>query len=220
MIRQRLQVSGLLFCLCLCVGLVGPGCDDDSVSPDPIVSPYLPATSAANLLDNLITAMEARNSSEYEKLFDEEEFKFRFDPVDLEGENNNLPEFWGFDGEAQWSRNAFESTDVLRISLEFDKGPLQDVAPEDGEFVDLSWKKMMVTSVHLEIEMKNPADPTDNVIFLVQGDRAQFFFAIDEEHTIGGEPTWKIVEWRDIRIEGRPSLVEEKSFGGIKSIFL
>ena len=216
--RQSLRDSGLLFCLCLCVGLVGPGCNDDSVSPDPVVSPYLPATSAANLLDNLITAMVEKNSTEYEKLFDQDEFTFRFDPVDLQGDGD-LPEYWGFEGEARWSRNAFGSSDVRRVELDFMKGPLLDTTEEDGEFVDLSWKKMTVTGVHLELETQNPADPTDPVIFLVSGDRAQFFFSIDEEHTIGGQPTWKIVEWRDIRVEGRPTLTEARTFGSIKYLY-
>ncbi|MEZ4649583.1 MAG: hypothetical protein R3E97_12530 [Candidatus Eisenbacteria bacterium] len=219
MFRHRRPGLSLLFCLSILVGLSVAGCDDDSVSPDPVESPYLPATSAENLLANLITAMEAKDSAEYEKLFDEEAFTFRFDPVDVEGDDD-LPEYWNFGAEAQWSRNAFTSNDVFRIGLAFMIGPLEDVTEEDGEGVDLSWKKVLVTSVNFEMESRNPADPTDNVVFLVQGDRALFFFSIDDDHTIGGEPTWKIVEWRDIRIDSRPTSVIESTIGRIKHVYL
>ncbi|MEZ4650792.1 MAG: hypothetical protein R3E97_18820 [Candidatus Eisenbacteria bacterium] len=181
----------------------------DTKDPKPTRSDYKPQTSPANVLANLIMAYNRRNVDEYAKLFDTTEFTFRFDPVDLEGENNDLPEFWGWPVEFEVTKNMFESDEVFRIALEFDNGPVQDVSEEDGEQVDLSWKKMTVTSVHLEVEANNPADPTDNVVFLVQGDRALFFFKeyptdLIEDENGNLNPRWRITEWRDIRIDARP----------------
>ena len=182
------------------------GCSDDKVTipePEPDPSPYLAPTSPANLLDNLRTAMELRDPDAYAALFDPEEFVFRFDPVDLR-DQPDLPASWGFQGETTWSRRAFESPNVLDISLSFIKGAVQDVDESDGAEVDLSWKKSTITGVQLEIETRNPDDPTDNIIYKVSGDRALFFFVIDPDSTIGGEPVWQIVEWRDIRVGARP----------------
>ena len=202
--------------------LVLAGCKDKDkvVVPDPEPSPYLAPTSPHNLLDNLRTAIELRDIDAYAALFDESEFTFHFDPVDL-SDQPDLPELWGYVGEVLWATNAFGSADVLDISLAFMKGAVSDAESSDGEGVQLTWKKATITAIELEIETKNPQNPTDPIFYKVSGDRGQFFFAVDPDVVVDGEPTWKIVRWKDIRVGARPgaALTINHSFGQIKSVF-
>ena len=148
-----------------------------------------------------------------------EEFIFRFDPIDLILDND-LPPFWDYDGETAWSSNCFESSDVFRVSVEWAKGPVEELDESDPDnYMDPTMRKMVVVGIYLEVEMVNPADPSDPILFLASGDRARFYFAPDLNHLIGGQPTWKIVEWQDIRVEGRPLLSENNSIGRIKAAF-
>ncbi|MCA9754334.1 MAG: hypothetical protein KDA27_00920 [Candidatus Eisenbacteria bacterium] len=192
----------------LAVSTAGCLFSPDTKPPKTETSDYLPQTSPANVLDNLVKAYNLKNVEEYAKLFDSTEFTFRFDPIDLQNDTD-LPEFWDWTVEYDVTKNMFESDDVRRIELEFQKGPVLPVTEDDGEQVDLTWKKMTVTGVHLEVETNNPADPTDPVIFLVSGDRAKFFFKEYPTELIEDEdgnlnPKWRITEWSDIRVEGRP----------------
>lgn len=191
---------------------------DKATGPEPEPSPYLAPTSPGNLLDNLITALEGRDIDAYSALFDEDEFAFRFDPVDLDG-NPNLPEFWGYAGEVGWATNAFDSADVLRIDLAFLKGAL--VVPDSTEGVPESWRTITITGLELEVEAATPGNPTDNTIYKVSGDRGRFRFAPNPDVLVDGEPTWKIVEWQDIRVGARPeaALTIEGSFGRVKALF-
>ncbi|MEZ4649587.1 MAG: hypothetical protein R3E97_12550 [Candidatus Eisenbacteria bacterium] len=199
------------------LSILGAGCGGDDVTAPEPESPYLSATSAQSLMANFITALESRDLDGYAALFDQTEFTFRIDPVDL-GDDPGLPEFWDWPVEYTWAKNAFESPDVRSIRLEFDLGEVLDVTEGDGEFVDLTWKKMTITGVHLEIIVENPSDPNDPIHLLVQGDRGLFFFAIDETHLTNGAPTWKIVEWRDIRVGLRPLLTEDHTFAAIEVV--
>lgn len=175
-------------------------------------SNYKPQTSPANVLANLRTAYVERKLDEYAKLFDPVEFSFKFDPLDLQ-DSPDLPPFWGWADEERVHRNMFESDDVLDIRLTFVPGVVQDAEESDGTDVDLSWKKMTITSVELEVEAKNPADPTDNLIYRVPGDRAIYFFKeYPDEQVLDGNvlrSTWKITQWKDVRVsgsDGRPML--------------
>ncbi|MEZ4647770.1 MAG: hypothetical protein R3E97_03125 [Candidatus Eisenbacteria bacterium] len=193
------------------------GCDDDTVQPEPEESPYLDPTSPANLLDNLIIATELRDAEGYAALFDADQFIFRFDPIDV---GDGYPLSWGYAEELAWSNACFASADVFRLSLEWNQGPLQDLDEDDPDlYTDPAMKKMLVTSIHLEIEIENPVDPTDHVIFLVQGDRGRFYFEPDPSRLIDGQPTWKIVEWQDIQVEGSPLPTIRSTFGAIKTVF-
>lgn len=219
--RKFARIGTLLSTAAVALGAVAlSGCDDDATKPDLTPSPYLAATSPENVIDNLVTAVELRDPEGYAALFDKDAFVFRLDPVDLQGDSN-LPPFWNYDGEAAWSKNCFESTDVRRIELEWNKGPLQELDPENDpeDYSGQGVRKMLITGVHLEVDTNNPANPTDPVIFLVSGDRATFYFKPDPNHLVGGQPTWKIVEWRDIRVEGRPLLVIENTFGSVKNLY-
>ena len=182
--------------------------DKQSPGGEPTPSNYKPQTSAANVLDNLRTAYEERKLEEYTKLFDPIEFSFRFDPVDLR-DQPDLPAFWSWTEEEAVHRKMFDSEDVIDISLTFIKGQVQDVDEGDGEQIDLSWKKMTITGVQLEVETKNPDDPTDNIIYKVNGDRALYFFKEYPDEQVPDangvmKPLWRITEWRDIRIGARP----------------
>jgi hypothetical protein len=103
----------------------------------------------------------------------------------------------------------FSSEDVLDITLAFLKGQVQDVEESDGEEIDLSWKKMTITGVELEVETKNPVNPTDNIIYKVAGDRAEYFFKEYPDEQIPDatglmKPIWRITQWKDVRVGPRP----------------
>ena len=217
--RKLARIRTLLSFAPLFVTLVLSGCDSDTTKPDPEPSPYLAPTSPENVVDNIVTAMNLRDADGYAANFDEEEFIFRFDPIDLILDND-LPPFWDYDGETAWSSNCFESSDVFRVSVEWAKGPVEELDESDPDnYMDPTMRKMVVVGIYLEVEMVNPADPSDPILFLASGDRARFYFAPDLNHLIGGQPTWKIVEWQDIRVEGRPLLSENNSIGRIKAAF-
>ena len=210
----------------LLLGASLAGCSDDKTTePDPEPSPYLPATSPGNVLDNLQIAMELRDAVGFEALLFAPEFRFVVDPVDLR-DQPDLPRHWGYDCEADLIERMLDSPSVLDLTLRFVKGEVEDARSEDGPG-DPSWKRSMITDVEFELETVNPDDPTDNIIYKVNGDRAIFLFAQDPTELAGGEPSWKITEWRDVRIGASPSgsgaraasLTMERSFGEIKSIY-
>ena len=204
------------------------GCSDkDKVTvPEPDPSPYAAPTSPHALLDNLITAMELRDIDAYRALFDETEFTFVFDPRDVT-EQPDLPPFWGYATEVLWAGRAFASLDVLDIRLAYIKGVVADADSTDGD-VPETWKKVTITGIELEVEVRNPDDPTDNIIYPVSGDRGLFFFAEIPGVVIDGQATWKITEWRDIRVGARPDAPAvagssfatlTSSFGAVKAVF-
>lgn len=187
--------------------LFSPDKGDSDDNPPP-VSNYKPQTSPQNVLDNLREAYEQRELPAYERLFDPVEFKFVFDPIDLDG-SPDLPPFWGWADERRVHERMFESEDVLDIRLSFVKGTVQNAEESDGQEIDLTWKKMYITGVELEVETRNPDDPTDNIIYKVSGDRALYFFKEYPEELVddgngGQRPIWRITEWRDQRVGVRP----------------
>ena len=186
--------------------LFSPDKRDPSDNPPP--SLYKPQTSPANVLDNLVAAYVDRDLVEYTKLFDPVEFSFRFDPSDVT-DQPDLPEFWGWVDEESVHRRMFESEEVLDIRLAFTKGQVVNAEEADGEEIDLTWKKMTITGVELEVEVTNPDDPTDNIIYKVSGDRAEYFFKeYPEEQVPDGagvnRPLWRITQWKDIKVGARP----------------
>ncbi len=192
------------------------GCsDDDNTVAEPQPNPYLAQVTPENVLRNLITAYVEEDLDEYEKLFDHDLFEFVFDPLDVQ-EDQDLPPFWLWDEERESAKNMFDSNLVLDIRLEYVPGMAVQV-DEGDDVPDLSWMKVEVTNIELEIETKDPLGG-ENIIYKVSGDRGVFFFREYPNETVGGLPLVRIVEWRDQRTAFRlPSV--ENSWGNIKSVF-
>ena len=179
--------------------LLGAGClfsPDKGGDDEDVVDVYLPNTSIANVLANLITAYEDRNFGEYEKLFDQELFTFEVSEIDIGGPEP-LPLFWGWPVERSSADNMFASEEVLSIELDFTFPTPRPVEEADG--VDEFDVDMMtfLTTLELIITADNPEDPNDQNTFIVEGDRHEFFFKEYPDETIEGEPVWRIVLWRD-----------------------
>ena len=187
--------------------------DDSGNLPD-----FALPDSPENVVENLSTAIRLRNVVEYAKLFDEDDYLFVFDSIDVVT-NPNYPESCGYVGEIGWAEGCLDSPDVEEIRFEFDKGTAELLEPGDPERADESWRKIEMTEVHLEVETRNPQEPMDPLVYLVQGDRATLYLAPDPEELIEGHPVWRIMEWHDFRVGSRPDAVRERSFGDIKVLF-
>ncbi len=185
--------------LALLLAVASTGClfsPDKSKPTEDGEAQYLPQTSEANVLENLITSYVEKELLEYEKLFDHNVFEFVFDPLDVQ-EDQDLPPFWLWDEERESTKNMFESELVLEIRLEYIPGTA--VAVDEGDDVpDLTWTKVEVTNVELEVETRDPLGG-ENIIYKVSGDRAIYFFKSYDDELVDGQPTVRIVEWRDQR---------------------
>jgi hypothetical protein len=170
------------------------GCGDDKKATEPDGSPYLARTSIENVMANLRTAYEEQNLGEYESLFDQDQFIFVFSPADVGGQAP-LPPSWGWAEERASAGNMFADTLVKKIELAFTFETPRPVEEGDDPPVDATHTTHL-TSLDLIVTMENP-DTGEQDIYVIQGDRHDFFFVQDPGETQDGQPVWKIVEWRD-----------------------
>ncbi len=150
---------------------------------------YLPQSSPAYCLENLITAYVDRNIGEYLKLFPED-FTFVFSPEDI-SQDPSIPVQWGLAEEREATENMFTSDIVDRIELSF----TQSVADtSDHEFPD-TWK---VTVSEVELRVHTRTEDGEFLLLKVSGGLATFYFKEYEgEEASDGQPLWRIWRWED-----------------------
>lgn len=184
---------------------ITPGClfSPDKGKPKPVPDEYQPRSTIAGVLANLVTAYKNEDLDRYKVLFDQEQFMFVFDPVDVQ-DDPDIPPNWGWAEEENSTRNMFEADLVEKIKLDFVPGLPVDVIESD--ILERSFpegtKKVIVTEVALDVDTRDP-DGGENIVFRVSGDQAIFFLYQDGELE-NGLPVWKIFEWRDKKIGARP----------------
>ncbi len=179
---------------------------------------YLPATSAPNVLSNLIRAYQRRNLSRYAALFDATEFRFDFSQHDRDVDPT-LPSFMYAVDDRLSTGHIFGDDTVDRITLRLEQNPpvvatAADSLPNGPDGV---WK-IAAHAVHLEV-MTFHSGTDEPLTFQVEADDADFFFRQYPKEPIGGQPSWKIVYWRDKPVVRAGLSVEPRSWGAIKNLY-
>ena len=95
---------------------ITPGC---LFSPDkgkPKDDTDVPRTTIAGVLTNLVNAYKDRDLDRYKVLFDQDNFMFVFDPVDVQ-DDPDIPPNWDWPEEENSTRNMFEAELVERVVI-------------------------------------------------------------------------------------------------------
>jgi len=195
--------------------------DDDKKVIDPPIDHYLPATSIANVLDNLVRSYEEMNIEKYRALFAEDEFFFEFAQVDRD-RDPTIPTGWDFPTDQVSTENMFEDDTIDKIVLDFTKlAPVEATTGDQFPGGPNGVWKATVQSVHLEVH--TVGEDNQPLEFLVDGDGADFFFREYPDEPVNGLPSWKIVRWRDKPVGGiaRPTTptTEKTTWGSIKGLY-
>lgn len=170
------------------------GCLFSPQRDKPTPPPQQDRTSIGGVLNALIAAYQNRDLDLYEKLFDQDHYKFVFSPADVGGQDP-LPPNWGWPEERESTKNMFEEPLVEKIELSFSFATPRLVEEADDPPVDATHMTYL-TELNLIVTTRNP-DTGEQDIYVVQGDRHDFFLRQDPNETQDGQPVWKIVEWRD-----------------------
>ncbi len=206
-----------VFCIGVLIAFAaGCGDDDNSVKPDPDPDPFLPQSSPANCLENLITAYVEGDLEEYLKLFSED-FIFMFSPDDVV-QDPGIPPQWGLVDESFATEGMFTSDRVDRIELGF----VQSVADTSAHEYPDTWK-VHATEVELRIHMRT--EDGEYLLLKVSGGFGTFYFKeYPDETASDGQPLWRIWRWEDqpsgFRIfGGQWEKTIESSWGSVKAVF-
>jgi hypothetical protein len=196
------------------------GCSDDDKPVGPAAED--PRTTIDGVMRELIEAYRTRDFDRYAALFDQNDFRFVFDTTAV-AENPGLPVDWGWPGERQATIGLFTSPLVERIELGFlsdDPVPATAHDIDDRPFPSTTMK-VTLRAVSRFVETKDP-NGGEIIIYQVDGDQADFFIYSDSTDLVDGLPLWKIFEWHDRRVGGRPRSdlpPIEVTWGSIKSVF-
>jgi len=160
--------------------------------PDP-VDPvtYLPRTSAENLLANLKTAYEERQTAPYESLL-ATDFEFYFAEQDIQ-----IATKYTRDDEIEVHRNMCNSSDVDYVRLEFTLGELlPDPTHADPKYPDRNLWTLTATNVDLELRRREGGDVKTYQL----DDGIQKFWFREEAWTDpkNGGKVWTIVQWNEL----------------------
>ncbi len=163
----------------------------DPKDPPPPEDPYLPRTSAANLLLNLKTAYLLREVAPYESLL-ARDFEFYFSE-----EDQSIAEKLTRDEEISIHRNMFGSDEVQNITLSFTTGDLtEDVNKPDPRYPDRNLWTITLTNVDLTLRVVNEGQTTT---YELQDGIEQYWFreeAWTDRKT--GDKIWTIVQWKEL----------------------
>ena len=178
---------------------------------------YLPDTSAANVLANLITSYRARQISRYIELLDHDAFRFEFSPVDR-AHDPTMPTIWSYGDESLATQHLFNDARASRVLLRFEKtaavpATADDQLPSGPDGVS----KVVLSAVHLEVHTQTPS--REPIEYLVNNDGAELYFREYPNELIDGSPRWRIVYWRDKPSGRAVSAVEPKSWGAVKYLY-
>ena len=193
-------------------------CEADRVRPAENTPP--PKWTIENLterwhvLNNLEAAYNQRNSTEYARLIDPDEFVFYFSAEDFS--NGRTPEKWG-PAEENAATTALLQ-DALNIDLDVVFSPDQilwtPLTPDS--FPDEIW---FVAVVNYTFSMRFNSDPETT---FQTANQPQTSFTVRSWDDNGTE-RWRLVEWRDLAgslsIIPRSSSVEETSWGRVKALY-
>ncbi|MFN8548170.1 MAG: hypothetical protein U0527_09475 [Candidatus Eisenbacteria bacterium] len=209
----------LLFANVSCFALLAmAACKKDGGVIEPQVDDgYLPATSPANLLENLKKAYQERTLDKYAALFDSDTFAFEFSQLDRESDPS-LPMHLSFTEDQQSTKTMMEDAALTRIVLRFATEEKVAAAPADNlpGGPDGVWK-VTANAVHLEVHTQN--DNGEPLVYLIDGDSADIFLREYPEAPINGAPSWKIVYWRDRPIGDGARAPVRATWGGIKALY-
>jgi hypothetical protein len=211
MIRSREIALAMALCLAAlagsCSGDKGTNSDGDNGGGE---SPFLPRTSARNLLRNLATAYAERDSVAYDSLL-ARDFRSFFSEDDQE-----IGEGWTLEDEHDAHARMFGSEDVLTLTLSFNLGAVE--LDEERTTVDDSLYASIISSVNLLLYGRTPAFPDEVAEYQVLGAREKFWFRKNGwTDPANGLPVWSIVEW--MALEPAASK-EHYTWREIKALFL
>ena len=212
---SKRSVSILAGALLALIGV--SGCYQYAGVTNPVVGDYLPPVSPGHLLSNLILSYQARDLDEYASLFDPAEFRFQFSQLDRDSDPT-IPPFFFFNEDRQSTSNMFGDDTIDRILVRFlRQAPVPATEDDDLPGGPAGVWKVAVHAVHLEIHVTDhDGMPLE---YLVDGDRADFFFRQYPNEPINGQPSWKIVLWRDLAHGKSPITTEQRTWGAIKSLW-
>ncbi len=204
--------------LLLTVMLAG-GCASDSKKkePEPDPSLYLPQTSIANVLANMIRAYHEMNYEEYRKLLDVS-FVYVFAPQDIGGPNN-IPPSWGLPDDLLSAAHMF-GHEVNRDGYVAESIALTFAAsPYDSTDLGLNWRKVVLSNVNLEVLSRHETNG-DHLIYQVLGDKADLYLVETAETAPGtSQGIWKIIRWEDKPISYGSAMTQSTTWGLIKAAF-
>jgi len=160
------------------------GCDEDSVNPGRLPSPYVSPTSPEGLIANLQASYRNREIKEYAKLL-APEFTFKFQPLDA---NDLGTPTWTRDQDSTGTRALLMTNEVSDIRIDLVPGG-RDSTVDTTPPVD----SLRVRIVTTDLEV----DQIDGITWVVTDQ--QDLFSRQGKASQGEDPThWIIYEWRDL----------------------
>jgi hypothetical protein len=204
-VRRGLPVLTVLWALAAFAG-----CGDKETDPGHHEqSPFLPRTSASNVLHNLRQAYLDRNVAQYDSLL-ADDFTFVLSVEDQQ--KPDMPDNWTRDIEVAIHRHMFDPAMAQTLILAFDPAdPVWDSA--DNMYAAL------ISNVSLYLYGSTPAHPTDVKEYRVTGGRGKFWFRKNGWLAPGtADSVWTVVKWQDNPIGSRGT-VESQTWGSIKALY-
>ncbi len=211
MIRSR----GIALAMALCLAALAGSCSGDKGTNSDggdggDEGPFLPRTSARNLLRNLAAAYAERDSAAFDSLLARDFGFFESE------EDQEIGARWTLQNEHDAHARMFGSEDVLTLTLSFNLGTV--VLDEERTTIDDSVYVSIISNVNLLLYGLTPAFPDEVDEYLVLGAREEFWFRkngwTDPED---GQPVWTIVEWKSLEPEASE---EHYTWGEIKALFV
>jgi len=175
---------------------------------------FLPRTSPANLLLNLMAAYQLRNVAEYESLLASPDFAFVLSEED-QGKPG-MPDSWGRDPEVSIHRHMFDAGMVRQLTLDFHLGDVIWDATQ-GMYT------VLIYNVNLYLYGATPGHPTEVKEYRVRGSRSKFWFRKNAWTTgAAHDSVWTIVRWEDVpygSLSAAPAAGEPATWGALKAIY-
>jgi hypothetical protein len=170
-------------------------CSDDD--PGPRTPRYLPQTSEDNVLENLITAYEARDIAAYSRLF-ANDFQFYHDPRTREQLGI---EFWTRTSDSLRTEALFSAPNVTRIELAMDWQ--RGSATGSGTLPPReTWTRLFVDTIVLEVDVACPNEGTRTCRCQNQQQRFHFRRGCTYPPSGPADTLTYLVEWRDPGTDG------------------
>jgi len=180
------------FILLVSIAALLTSCDEDTVSPQPLPSPYSSPTEPESLITNLQISYRRREINEYAKLL-APEFIFKFQPIDVDDIGT---EFWTRDQDSTGTRALLTTTYVSDIRLSLIYGA-RDLAVDSTPPVDSLRIRIVTTDLQV--------DQTDGTTWVAAGQQDMYFRKGIESN--GENPDhWWLYEWDDLPAISSPGL--------------
>jgi hypothetical protein len=182
---------------------------------------YLPRTSPENVVQNLVTAYENRDTEAYADLL-APEFRFYFQERDVPRDLDR--DYWIRSEDSGHTGSLFGAREVRDITVHLDYGPATDPTELD--------KPPGTKKIHLTARVE--VDDRYGTAYLADGDFEDLFFRKGLLQNAGEDTTlWYLFEWRDIRnpsrngaapgdageTAGTPAPVQSITWGLIKQLY-